>query len=243
MQSVAPMGIRPSARVPHGTAPQIQNMDPNSIKIMYKANFDYFCCSQYVYEGCNFCNTPERKYFHVLENAYEYNTPASAWGLSCTRTDSVTKYFFDRGLYSQVDCAWRMGCLKGDPSVYANYSRCVCCCMDCPDSVNQCLNCYYPTLCGDRIMVLTSETVCCCCPTRSCWFNNYCGLCGVKTGDPLPQFTYPLIISLIPGTGVELAANLDNARNQWKMRLANSGVAMGALTIPPQATAVELVAK
>lgn len=201
-------------------------MPPKSkrwIRILYKA-----VCAQWCYGGGNFHYVPERKYLHVLENGYEFNIPNSCLGCCCSH-DVVFKFFFDRGVYSQKGFAWKCGCLKGDPSLYANYStyhlsvsarlranftfhtgRYVCFCMDCPDSINQCLSCYYPSMCGDRVMVLSSETVCCCCPTRACWWNNCCGLCGVKEGDPLPQYSYPFVFSLIPGTGMELAANMDN---------------------------------
>lgn len=261
-QAVTPMGVpRRTAKTPHGNAAQIQTMDPLNIRIMYKAEFEYFCCAQWCYGGGNFHNVPERKYLHVLENGYEFNIPNSCLGCCCSH-DVVFKFFFDRGVYSQKGFAWKCGCLKGDPSLYANYSmyhlsvsarlranftfhtgRYVCFCMDCPDSINQCLSCYYPSMCGDRVMVLSSETVCCCCPTRACWWNNCCGLCGVKEGDPLPQYSYPFVFSLIPGTGMELAANMDNARNMWKQRLAGGGLPMqmGVSAIPVPVTHAEMV--
>ncbi len=121
-QSVSPAGVRHTAKCPHGTAPQMQTVDPNHIRIAYKAEFDYFCCSQWLFGGCNFFNVPERKYLHVLENSYEFNIPVSCLGCFSI-TDAVYKFYFDRGIYTQKGCAWKTGCLKGDPSLYANYSK------------------------------------------------------------------------------------------------------------------------
>eukprot|EP01033_Poteriospumella_lacustris_P016973 gene16973-12145_t len=185
-QAVTPMGIpRRNAKTPHGNAAQIQTMDPLNIRIMYKAEFEYFCCAQWCYGGGNFHNVPERKYLHVLENGYEFNIPNSCLGCCCSH-DVVFKFFFDRGVYSQKGFAWKCGCLKGDPSLYANY---------------------------------------------------------IKEGDPLPQYSYPFVYSLIPGTGMELAANMDNARNMWKQRLVGGGLPMqmGVSAIPVPVTHAEMV--
>lgn len=121
-QMVAPAGVRRQAKCVHGTEPKIQTADPNVIRIMHKADFDYYCCTQCIYEGGNCFNLPERKYFWVLENAYEFNNPSSCLGC-LGKSDYVVKYHFDKGAYSQTGCPWKSGCLKGDPSMFHNYSK------------------------------------------------------------------------------------------------------------------------
>ena len=189
----------------------------------YKAEFDdYFCagtgiCGHMFGPGC-FMN-PGRMYFYVLENALESNQPTCfSRNPCCPGVDWIYKFYFDRGVFDQQSMDRAIGCSRGTPEVFSNNVTFVCCCMDCPSLCNSCCECYFPSICGDRVRVVNAETVQCCCPTRSKWCFNNCGLCGVKTGDPFPVYMVPLVKQLKNGSGKTLADAINNARGQWRQR-------------------------
>lgn len=156
-----------------------------------------------------------RKYFVVLENGYEDNNPTGCT-LCCCAVDMVHKSYFDRGIYNQQGCLRGIGILSGAPSVHANNVKHICCCVDCPDGCNDCLACYWPSLCGDRIRYLPFQTYCCCCPMRACACNNCLGLCGPKNGEPLLLLNF--LGSLRVGSAPALEQAMESSRAGWKAR-------------------------
>lgn len=185
-----------------------------SLAHSYKAEYDYHCCAFLCGQYDALCINRSRKYFYVLENGYETSGGACCNGGS----DGIFKAYFDRGIYDMRSCAFRTGVLRGAPSVFPNNTRYVCCCNECSPGCNDYCECYWPSMCGDRVRVLPAEYVCCCFPTRSCWIHNCCGLCGVATGDPLPSFLVTFASSLKVGTANSLAQSMEGARAAWKAR-------------------------
>eukprot|EP01039_Chlorochromonas_danica_P008581 gene8581-9454_t len=206
----------------YGYHTSIQTVNGNNIQIAYKAQYDYFCCSFFCgqYDSCLLDRS--RKYLYVLENGYERSHPGGCSGnVCCMGTDSIFKAYFDRGVYDQQACCWKIGFNNGAPTVYANNVTYVCFCQECSPDCNNFLECYWPELCGDRVRVLPSENCCWCFPMRSCWFHNCCGLCGPKNGEPLPSVSYTFEGSLAVGSGVALAQAMESSRAAWKARTGN----------------------
>lgn len=173
------------------------------------------CCSNPFLASC--CIDRSRTYFYIYENAYEYNSPSLCLQCCCVvGGDSIRKNYFDRGIFDQQGCLRAIQCIRGAPSVHSGNVQFVCCCQDCSECGNDCLNGYWPGMCGDRVRVLPADAICFCCPTRSCWLNNYCGLCGPKDGEPLILF--PFVASLRIGTGEQFVAQLESARANWTSR-------------------------
>jgi len=175
--------------------------------------------------GGNDCMCPcvdrSRYYLQVHENAVEKNVPIGLCSTLCwTKSDMVMKQYFDRGVYDQQGCARSMGCIRGAPVAFANEVTYVCCCADCPSCMNQCMSCHCASCCGERVRVLPYEQYCCCCPARSCFLNNCCGLCGPKTGEPLLLMHFAR--SLRIGTGQALAEQMEYARAAWKARTGHA---------------------
>ena len=159
------------------------------------------------------CTSARRDYFMVLENAYEQNTPIQT---CCFGVDVITKYYFDRGIYDQQNLMWLTGYFSGAPSTHPGPVKYICCFTPCSDSMNECLECYSSSLCGDRVRVVPSEFYCWCCSTRATDMTNYCGLCGPMTGQPLMLFSF--IDCLKVGTADEFVQKLETARLNWKNR-------------------------
>ena len=63
--STAPRAVRFTPQLYFGTARAIQTENPSITKIIYKAFYHNYGCSGH----------GDRRYFHVLENAYQKNTP------------------------------------------------------------------------------------------------------------------------------------------------------------------------
>jgi len=159
------------------------------------------------------CNNNRRHYFHVLENAYEDSFSINS---CCFNVDFIQKFHFDRGVYEQKSCCWDIGCFNGAPAPHANQIKYVCCCQDCPDIYNDCLACYFPSICGDRVRFMPFEFYCFCCPNRATCFSNCFGCYGPKTGEPLVLFYF--VDCLRPGSGAELVQALDTSRAAWRAR-------------------------
>ena len=63
--STAPRAVRFTPQLYFGTAAAIQTENPSLTKIIYKAFYHNYGCSGH----------GDRRYFYVLENAYQKNTP------------------------------------------------------------------------------------------------------------------------------------------------------------------------
>eukprot|EP00981_Chlorochromonas_danica_P003741 scaffold686_cov177-Ochromonas_danica.AAC.25 len=160
-----------------------------------------------------------RKYLYVLENGYERSHPGGFSGnCCCAGADGIHKSYFDRGAYDQQNCLWKIGFFNGAPMVYPNNITYVCFCTDCSPFWNNCFECYWPSMCGDRVRVLPADRSCWCIPLRACFCHNCCGLCGPKTGEPLPSCSYTFDTSLKLGTGGGFAQAIESARAAWKAR-------------------------
>lgn len=85
--------------------------------------------------------------------------------------------------------------------------------LDCPDFCNDIAACYFPYCCGDRVNFIHSEKCCWCCSVRANYCNNYCGMCGPKTGEPLVMSIFAK--HLLVGEGVKLTASLEKARAEF----------------------------
>ena len=166
----------------------------------------------------------KRKYFHVLENAYEGNTPVACPLLPCVPPncccpgfDCIGKQYFDRGVYDQQDCSRSIGCVAGAPYMVGEARKFVCFCTDCPHSVNICCDgmCCDPCF-GERVRIVPFETCCFCCSTRASACTNYCGLCGPKSGEPTLLFGF--LDCLETGEGLRVMEAFNNGRQQWSAR-------------------------
>ena len=151
------------------------SMINGSIGIVHKAKIAKICC-----DSCN--GSKGRKYFWVLENAYETNFPITfpcpcfPPNCCCPGIDHVKKTYFDRGPWDRQHCCFTLGCYNGDSFFHEGNVRHVCCFQDCCDCYNSWSACYCPTYCGDRVNFVPAERVCCCCPVRANWCNNCFGI-------------------------------------------------------------------
>ncbi|RYG68128.1 hypothetical protein EON64_05875 [archaeon] len=188
----------------------------------YRAEYDYFCCGFCCLNCDGICMDRSRRYMYVLENGYEQSNPTGCPNnCLCPGDDSVQKFYFDRGVYNQqsLKLCRSLHCIQGAPSIIANNVKYTCCCRECNSTVNACCDqCYFPSLCGDRVRVLPCESFCYCCPARACFLHNCCGLCGPKDGEPLPLLMTTLEAGLKLRTGYELVTALEGARGRWQTR-------------------------
>ncbi len=195
-----------------GNDPAIQTKDPRHIEIKYKADF----------HSLSWCGDAPRRYFYVLENGHEVNSPSAFYCIPanccCTGTDNIYKSYFDRGFFDQQNCYWKIGYYKGDPFIFPNNIKHVCCCIDCCDCYNQYTNMYCPCCCGDRISIVPAEYYCWCCPYRACWCHNCFSLCGPKNGEPLMMF--PVAWCLKMGDAENVSKAFLDARTDWKSNMA-----------------------
>ena len=208
--------ISPNDNGVFGTHKTLQTVDPNAIAIKHKAVLSEICCF-----SCFTCpgeETKSRKYLYILENGYETNNPVGCCKcLDCT--DVVFKTYFDRGIYDQRSCFHSLGLYKGAPKPHGQVIKKVCCCTDCCDCYNELTSCYFPSCCGESVIITPCDTYCCCCSTTASWCHNFCGLCGPKTGEPVLSF--PLFRNLAIGEGEKTAAALFQAREEWKARVGH----------------------
>jgi len=227
----------------YGSDPAIQTEQPDRIRIVEKAELDdplYTCCTCCC--TCCTCINFQRDYFYVLENAYISNHPKGGClfrpGCLCRGRDDIRMSYFDRGVFDQQSCWWKIGYYGGDPVIVANDVKYVCCCQECTwcswNGWGVLGMCFW--MCGreipDRIRVLKSEYWCWFCPNRATFCHNWCGLYGIKSGEPLfyphiDLFDNGSLINFDPdtvayclkrGTGESLALSMNNARAEWKRR-------------------------
>ena len=192
-------------------------------------------------DSCN--GELQRKYFYIWENSLEFNDPTSCSCVSpigipyvtgdnltgafqccavppnfiCPGADNIDKIYFDRGMFDHQSCCWAIGFYNGAPKFHANEIEHVCCCMSCPAVYDQCLSCYWPELCGERVRFLPAEGYCWCCSTRSGSCTNYFGLCGPKTGEPDEKWLRPVTTHLEVGEAQRLTDSFDAAMLEWRM--------------------------
>ena len=120
------------------------------------------------------------------------------------------------GIWDTRDCAHCTGCVKGAPVPFANEIPYICCGYDCPVIYNECMSCYFPAVCGERVRMLPFETYCCCFTTRATACTNCFGLYGVKTGSPTMLF--PFLSCLAKGHAEALTFALLESRGIWAAR-------------------------
>lgn len=69
---------------------------------------------------------------------------------------------------------------------------------------------------GEVLRVSPFEVYCCCCGNQANWCTNYCGLCGVKSGEPVVLL--PFLSALETGESKRTADAFNTARQQWSAR-------------------------
>jgi len=226
MSSIAPLqnyvyqpAFRDSLTQPslYSNDPAVSTNSPEKIDIIYKVHYHKSeSCVK-----CFDCIDKRRKYDLILENSIERNNPTSCCCLPpnccCPGEDHIIKTYYDRGPWDMQACAWKSGCVSGTPTPFPNSRIIVCCCKDCCVCWNDYSECYITECCGDRIRMTPGDYWCWCCPNRACWIHNWCGLCGLKSGQPL--YLYPLIDCLKAGTGETAASALFYTRALWSARV------------------------
>lgn len=193
--------------------PHMRTITPGSTKILHKAKF-----MNSIFDPCN--NETNRRYFYVLENGYETNTPY--WGtfsccfknlicsnFVCRGTDHIKRVYFDRGEYDERDNAHCLHLVSGKPRAIRHGSRCVLCCMDVPD--------FYECWCGEQISIVPFDTCCCCIPNSANYLTNCFNLCGPRLGQPI--FFISIVVGLAEGEAAAGQAALDSARREWEERV------------------------
>lgn len=206
-----------------GKDPHLVLEHDSKIGVAAKANFKrpVLCCDC-AYDL--FCKPDKRKYFMALENALEWNTPFGQCpcfeaSCCCPQYDFIQKMYYDRGYWDKMNMCWGTGCLKGNGYFIANNRQYVCCCSDVGECCNGfCEGCYYTSMCGDRVRFVRYETCCYCCSIYAGWSTNYCGLVGLKDGQPT-GFPEGVALCLEPGTGEQLAESINAARAKWMARV------------------------
>ena len=93
-----------------------------------KAEFEQPCTI------CCVCGDPPRTYFYVLEHGITQNNPLACWfippNVCCPGADMIYQTYFDRGIFDQQHCLWKLGWLRGEPAFHANQIKAVCCCVE-----------------------------------------------------------------------------------------------------------------
>jgi len=116
--------IRITPQLYWGTARGIQTVDPSLIRIKYKVFYHPYDCSGH----------GDRRYFYVLENAYQKNTPATCYFIpDCVclyGSDSIEHSYFDRGAFDQQNICFRTNCVGGTPKLFVNERKCMCLCCE-----------------------------------------------------------------------------------------------------------------
>lgn len=190
-------------------------------------------------DSCN--GDLDRKYFWVWENSIETNDPTSCAcmcpgipfitgqnilgcfelfvvppNVCCPGADNINKTYFDRGVFDTQSCCYKCGFFSGGHKFHANEIKHVCCCMECPDAYDQCLSCYWPELCGERVRYVPSTTCCWCWSTEASNCSNCCWLYGVKTGEPDECCLRPITTHLEKGEAERLAASFNASMEEWR---------------------------
>lgn len=98
----------------------------------------------------------------------------------------------------------------------------VCCCSDCNECCNGCEEGgYWTSVCGDRLRFQRTEWCCWFMENKADWCSNYCGLCGLKNGEPTCLDSAPVgfdLWCLEQGTAEDFASKINAARTAWRTR-------------------------
>jgi hypothetical protein len=216
-----------------GNDPGISTQNKAYTRILHRTHFAHFWLDQ-----CD--GDKQRKYFYINENSLEWNYPMSCaiWlpgipfvtgqnilgcfeccalppNCCCPGFDTVTKVYFDRGMFDRQSCWWRMGFCSGEPQMFPNEVKRVFLCIECCDWFDELTACYFPALCGERVRYVPCTTCCCCCPTESTPLTNFCGLFGSATGEPNECCLMSVRTGLAPGEAEMFVAAFDVAHKDW----------------------------
>lgn len=136
--------------------------------------------------------------------------------MCCKCGPRSTKIFYDESPFTISWCSRNLCCVTGVTLIHNGPTRRICCCMDVPDCLNNCCECHFPSICGDRVSLTAGDSCFLCCPLIASPCTNFCGMCGPKTGQPLCKST--LFRCLKPGTGESFAEEINNARQKYRER-------------------------
>lgn len=140
----------------------------------------------------------------------------------CLSSDKVTKVYFDRGVFDRQMCCFNdiggITAYTGPPTVYSGPSQYICCCIDCPEWANNLLEGNIPYLCGEKISVRPCTDFLGC-RLEANLICNFCGLCGVKDGEPICVSDIPGGSCLKPGTSAIVADTMNKAYSSWSDRI------------------------
>ena len=103
-----------------------------------------------------------------------------------------------------------------DSFVIAKY---VCCCVECPNVINELIECRPSWLCGETVTVRPCSEVMGF-KLDACWLCNCCDLCGIKNGEPLCLRGIPGGNCLQAGESEKLAKALNQAHLEWRTRVS-----------------------
>lgn len=140
----------------------------------------------------------------------------------CAKEDFARKYYFDRGPYNNHTFCRMSQCIEGPPILVSNEIQYVCFGQPCSSEINQCFDCHFPLLFGERVRVLPSQVVLCCIPTKSNVLFNCFSLCGPESGQPMPCCMYNFAHSLKLGEADALVKFIETTRSTWMERLKKS---------------------
>ena len=100
----------------------------------------------------------------------------------------------------------------------AKARKVVCCCVICCDCCHQCIDCYFPSCCGERVTVNAYDRYTWAkLPLIVTYRENYGELLGLATGEHL----YPgdqIVSGLIDGEAERLIFAIKRARTDWLRR-------------------------
>jgi hypothetical protein len=217
----------------YGDSPYISTVEAGYTRIVHRTHFAEYCI-----DGCD--GDKDRQYFYINENSLEYNEPSSCSiycpgipfvtgqnllgcyqvcsvppNCCCPGADNIKKEYFDRGVFSRQNFCYTTGCVSGLPTMFPNEVQYMCCCCETPTACNQCLACYWPSLCGERVRYLPFENYCYCCPSRANACSNCCGLIGPKDGEPVSWCLIPIRTGLADGEAQSFCDAYEAAYLDW----------------------------
>ena len=142
-----------------GSSPYIATQSEGEIRIFYRAKI-----GPTLIDTC-FATPLDRYYFYVLENGIEYNEPfcfklpfnyfplVIPPNCFCRGEDNIKKIYFDGGKWDRTGICFLIGSYLGPGTMKTDSFQLVCCCTDCPSTVNNMVDCWWPQICGHRIRI------------------------------------------------------------------------------------------